>query len=75
MVGAELANIVEVAAINMMHDERTEVFHLKTFNRHRLSVFAICELKLSARLLFVLFSIHRGWFYDCEVFYVLATDY
>lgn len=25
MVGAELANIVEVAAINMMRDERTEV--------------------------------------------------
>lgn len=25
MVGAELANIIEVAAINMMHDGRTEV--------------------------------------------------
>lgn len=28
MVGAELANIVEVAAINMMRDARTEVFYL-----------------------------------------------
>lgn len=28
MVGAELANIVEVAAINMMRDERTEVVPL-----------------------------------------------
>lgn len=27
MVGAELANIVEVAAINMMRDGRTEVLH------------------------------------------------
>lgn len=26
MVGAELANIIEVAAIYMMRDERTEVF-------------------------------------------------
>ena len=34
MVGAELANIIEVAAINMMRDERTEVFHLKTFTGH-----------------------------------------
>ncbi|KAG6428957.1 hypothetical protein SASPL_106996 [Salvia splendens] len=32
VVGAELSNIIEVAAINMMRDERTEVFHLKTFN-------------------------------------------
>lgn len=32
MVGAELANIIEVAAINMLRDGRTEVFHLKNFN-------------------------------------------
>lgn len=32
MVGAELANIIEVAAINMMRDERTEVFCSKNFN-------------------------------------------
>lgn len=29
MVGAELANIVEVAAINMMRDRRTEVMLLQ----------------------------------------------
>lgn len=32
MVGAELANIIEVAAINMLRDGRTEVFHLKNFS-------------------------------------------
>lgn len=32
MVGAELANIIEVAAINMMREGRTEVFHLKNFS-------------------------------------------
>lgn len=30
MVGAELANILEVAAINMMRDGRTEVRFLET---------------------------------------------
>lgn len=30
MVGAELANIIEVAAINMMRDGRTEVLVLLT---------------------------------------------
>lgn len=36
MVGAELANIVEVAAINMMRDGRTEVL-LPLIRLHHLS--------------------------------------
>lgn len=37
MVGAELANIVEVAAINMMRDGRSEVCLLKTEIGHLIS--------------------------------------
>lgn len=41
MVGAELANIVEVAAINMIRDGRTEVI----LPPLKLNLSVICQLK------------------------------
>lgn len=57
MVGAELANIVEIAAINMMRDGRSEVYVLLTFPMDRLIAINVFPLSLIL-IIFCPFAIH-----------------